>query len=234
MNTLSKTLDVGDYSQLEDVTTMVNLLHKHGIVHRFEHTHRRWEYGMTLKAILSLTQPVKSILDVGGGGSVFAPWATLNTKAIVTQVDPGDITDWIGKQFGLLGRPTEFHQEDFLRWDDDRKFDAVTCLSVIEHVPHDIEFFSKLLDKVADGGLLCLTTDFHPSGQALVGGHIRTYNADSMKTFMDIAFLNGFTPFLGEPDYSKFTVEVNSYTFASLMLRKDNNGNSRISGAEQI
>jgi hypothetical protein len=158
----------------------------------------------------------------------------MNGVEYVLQVDPGDVGSWIQQQAHVINRDLAFEQKDFLRWEDDRQFEAVTCLSVIEHIPSDIEFFSKLLDKVVDGGLLCLTTDFHPSGKSMVGGHIRTYNAESMKAFVDIAFLSGFSPFLGEQDYSKFEVAVNTYTFASLILRKDYHGHTWNTDTEPI
>jgi hypothetical protein len=226
MNTLSKTLDVADYKELYDstgiLTDLERTLSQHGVVYRNEHQHRKWEYSMTLKALKMAG--AKSLLDVGGGGSIFAPFARMNGLGYVLQVDPGDVGSWIQQQAHVINYDLDFVQKDFLNWDDERQFEAVSCLSVIEHVPSHIEFFTRLLERVVDRGLLCLTTDFHPSGEAKVGGHLRTYNANSMKTFVEIAFMYGFTPFLGEPDYSKFEVAVNSYTFASLILRKDYNG----------
>ncbi len=222
MNTLSKTLDVNDYLELADSTATASMMAQHGIAHRFEHPHRRWEYGMAHKALSE--NGAKEILDVGGGGSIFAPFALLNGTTSVLQVDPGNVGEWIAKQALLVGRQLEFLQEDFLTWGDSRTFDAVTCLSVIEHVPYHFAFFEKLCSKVSDGGLLVLTTDFHPSADRMVDGHIRTYNEEEMGTFIKLAKLQGLVPYEGEPDYSKFSVEVNSYTFASLVLRKERNG----------
>ncbi len=219
MKTFSKTLELEDYKELADPQPMADMLVTHGITHRFEHPHRRWEYGLAFK-LLSDTES-HSVLDVGGGGSIFAPWLMLNlSNPSVVQVDPGQVREWITKQSTLIGRPLEFIQEDFLTWEDIRLFDAVTCLSVIEHVPEDIRFFKLLCSKVKSGGVLFLTTDFHPSGQAMVGGHIRTYNKDSMQNFIDVAQSVGLKR-TEEPNYEHFSVEVNNYTFASLALRKE-------------
>jgi len=93
---------------------------------------------------------------------------------------------------------------------------------VIEHVPGHFTFFDKLQKHVKPGGLLCLTTDFHPSGVGIFDGHNRTYNAEMMQDFIEIAWGNGFEVFGDEPDYQHFeTFIFNLYSFACLVMRKD-------------
>ena len=232
MNTFSKTLDRADYNELMNVDAVAKTFAKKGIAHRFEHPNRRWEYALTMKALQQ--EGSKELLDVGGGGSIFAPLAVLNGVQHVLQVDPGEVGEWIAKQSSSIGKSLHFIQQDFLTWEDNRTFDAVVCLSVIEHVPDDIIFFEKLCSKVKLNGLLCLTTDFHPSGEVMVGGHLRTYNTESMEKFIAVADRRGLYPYAGKPDYSKFSVEVNSYTFASLVLRKDEYGYIRDTNAESV
>lgn len=224
MQTYSKTIHRDDWVEEMDHSVSVRGAMS-DISHRFEHPKRAWEYGMVLSALRKAD--AETVLDVGGGGSIFAPaceWPEVNMSTTI--VDPGDVGKWIVAQKRRLmtkGRPgvqMDFHQEDFLLWKSKTKFDAVTCISTIEHVAEDIKFFNKLLSFVKKGGVFALTTDFHPSGHPQVDGHIRTYNADGMKQWADIAIKKGFEFYLGDPSWDHFEAEVNNYTFASLIMRK--------------
>ena len=195
-----------------------------GISHRFEHPMRAWEYGLVLNALRKAN--VKNVLDVGGGGSIFAPaceWPEVDIKT--TTIDPGDVGAWIRKQKERVSESgsdplMDFRQEDFLTIKPGKKFDAVVCISTIEHVTEDLRFFNKLLTFVKKGGILALTTDFHPSGEPQVDGHVTTYNATGMGYWANVAKKKGFEFYLGEPDWEHFSAEVSNYTFASLIMRK--------------
>ena len=194
-----------------------------GITHRFEHPLREWEYSQAVFALR--TKDVRTVLDVGGGGSAFAP-AMVWLHADLTQIDPGDCKGWSDAQAATIGAAERMRyiQEFFPGGDLSELaegYDAVTCLSVIEHVPEHEEFFDKLLDYVNPGGLLVLTTDFHPDASIQVGGHLRTYNAEGMQRYIDQADAKGFRLYGGETDYTWNGPNVNSYTFASLVLERD-------------
>ena len=216
--TFSKTLNPRDYlwiGEAQHIKTVVQNLRN--IPVRFEHAHRLWEYGLSLKALREIG--ARKILDVGGGGSAFAPAAAwLGIE--VTQVDPCPAGEAVQHQSQVLGLPLRYVQQDFLDFQSKERFDAVTCLSVIEHVQRDHDFFQKLLSYIKPGGLLILTTDFHPSGQALVAGHLRTYNQQSLLALADSARAEGFDYFGQRPNYLWLGSFVNSYNFASLILRK--------------
>lgn len=215
---ISKTMKQQDFTeldyQIQHIRNIDVLLS--GVQHRFEHPNRVWEYGLALDIIRK--HGLHTVLDVGGGGSIFAPacaWLDIE----VLQVDPGDVSHWIRDQERAINKILPFKQLDFFEFDDTTWYDAVTCLSVIEHVPNDLEFLLKLASFVKLGGYLILTTDFHPSGKALVDGHIRTYNEDTLKLF--ISLLPEFRLEDGYTDYSyENAVPVNSYTFASLILKR--------------
>lgn len=201
-----------DFEHLDAIRGLLN-----GITHRYEHPHRRWEYGMTLAAVRSID--ARSVLDVGGGGSLFAP-AVAWINASVTIVDPGDCKAWVTAQSARIGKPLTYIQRGFTPDSVAGQFDAVTCISVIEHVEDDEQFLRDMASKVATGGLLCLTTDFHPTGQRQCDGHLRTYNADGMNHMRNVLTSLGFVDYGWWPDYTGYTPEVNGYTFASLIMQR--------------
>lgn len=214
----SKCLEMDDYSRTNDFEHLDSIRRLlDGIDHRYEHPHRRWEYGMALAALRSID--ARTVLDVGGGGSLFAPAAAW-INADVTIVDPGECAGWVKAQSDRIGKSMRYIREEFTWLSVADQFDAVTCLSVIEHVENDELFLINMASKVADGGLLCLTTDFHPSGVAQCDGHLRTYSWEGMERLRAILVECGFTDHGGEPQYDRFTSQVNGYTFASLMMRK--------------
>lgn len=218
----SKVCQEVDYSKIPEtnhVKKIVNLLS--GTWVRFEHPHRAWEYGLTLHVLRHYFKDVngKRLLDVGGGGSVFAPaaqWFGLD----VLQVDPGNVGKHIEMQGKCLNMKLDHVQSNLITWDGPKQaFDAVVCLSVIEHVVKDKEFYQRLLQHVKPKGIFIMTTDFHPEEKAMVGGHLRTYNEASLRKLRDIAYSEGFD-FYGGVDYSGYCQNVNSYSFASLALIK--------------
>lgn len=213
----SKTLDIEDYSLMTEHTHVLNvdnLLSR--VDKRFEHQHRIWEYGIVLNALRK--KGVKSVIDVGGGGSIFAPSAVWLGMEVI-QVDPGECSTWVTDQANKLKLPLTYIQKDFFDFENRIKFDAVVCLSVIEHVPDHVKFFQKLQSFVKPKGLLALTTDFHPSGKQRTEGHIRTYNEAGLITYKDIA--KGFNWFDGGFNYTYRGEDVNNYTFASLILERE-------------
>lgn len=230
----SKTLEVKDYNSLPEVLslykTMSNLDGLAG--YRFEHLHRAWEYGIILNALIK--NGAKNILDVGGGGSLFAA-AAVDLGISVLQIDPEDYSNWAKAQAKVLEKPLPYLLMDFFDYNEDTQFDAVVSISVLEHVENDLEFFLKMLNHVKPGGLLAMTVDFHPTGEALVyPAHLRTYNRDSLGDLYlkaeDFNFFgsdcihktNNIDYFAGKYDYRYRTNNVNDYTFASLILRRNN------------
>lgn len=185
-----------------------------GISHRFEHPLRAWEYGLALDALKA--NGCRSVLDVGGGGSAFAP-AAATMGMEVTQVDPGDCSAWVSAQAERIRKPLPYHQAEVMTFEGGQLYDAVTCLSVLEHVEDDGAFFARLQRFLRPGGLLILTVDFWPDGKPQVDGHLRTYNVARLSQLIDLA--PGFE-LLGPPDYADRGAHVYGYTFASLVLRK--------------
>lgn len=224
-----KTLELSDYAlsdNFQHIEAMRGVFGSHGAPYPWGHEHRAWEYGLTLTALRE--NQTQTVLEVGGGASLFAA-AAIWTGMEVLQVDPGHWEDWIEKQEKALNMRLPWSKLDFLEMDYPKNvfdssaqyYDAVCCLSVIEHIPDDILFFEKLLKHMKPGGLLCLTTDFHPSGKGIFDGHIRTHNKESMMRFIELGQSEGFEVYGENPDYENFEPFIfNLYSFASLVLRK--------------
>ncbi len=99
-----------------------------------------------------------------------------------------------------------------------KDFDAVFCISVIEHTDPDETFFRNLLKGVRPGGTFFLTTDFYPTGEIRNPGHSRTYNAETLERWGTTS--PGFSS-PGGFDYYYHGDFVFNYSFGSLHLRRE-------------
>lgn len=212
-------MDLNDYGILP--TDFVNRTYNEfKNICRFEHDHRRWEYALAIDVLMS--NKSENILEVGGGGSLLIPLIYRSPVAMVaTEVDPWDCSDELRKQEAQLEltESIRYFQKDFLDFELDEKFDAVVCTSVIEHVPEHKKFFLKLLDYVEQGGLLVLTTDFHPSSEPFSANHLRTYSERDMLDYIELA--EGFTVYGEGYDYTYWGNYVYEYSFGSLVLKNE-------------
>lgn len=216
----NKTLSTIDYQDLRNEEAHLN--HMKYILsntpYSFEHKHRMWEYALTLKALKD--NKTKSLLDVGGGASIFAP-ACAFLGIGVTQVDLEDREKWVDKQNEILNTSIWYIRDNFLSFNFVGKFDAVTAISVLEHIELDEVFFRKLLKFVNPGGLVAITVDFHPDSRPFVKEHLRTYNEKKINRLISMAMNEGFVIYGGHTDYRWRGPDVNGYyTFASLIMKK--------------
>lgn len=215
----SKTADEADYAasdtyqHIKNMQSMLDGAHNGWLTE-----YRRWEYGVVLQALRE--NGAQTVLDVGGGSSIFAAsaiWCGMDVKV----VDPDDYAAMFEEQSRRIGKTVPFIHQDFFDFQSDDQYDAVVSISTIEHVPEDLSFFKKLLTLVKPGGLVALTTDFHPSGSVMTGGHLRTYNAERLTDFIQYARNAGFEVYGGAADYSRFEPNVlGVYSFASLVMKR--------------
>ena len=126
------------------------------------HPGKRWEYPWALgRAGL---EPGARVLDAGAGDSIF-PVYLARQGYRVTAVDL-EFTGTLGELHGV--------EVDYLRADmtdlplPDAHFDAVFCISVIEHLPEErIPVAMRELRRVLrPGGALLLTTDYYEDAAA--------------------------------------------------------------------
>ena len=218
--TYSKTFRPADYERLDPELGFLHGLNAHlagKASPAVAHPHRFWEYALALRCCLR--RGADTVLDVGGGGSLFSP-AAARCGLEVTQIDPGDFGPLVASQAAAVLRPIHYERSGLLEWRRGM-YDVVACLSVVEHVPDDQEshFLKALLDHVWVGGVLVLTTDFHPSGRPLVEGHLRTYNAEGMEALAG-ALAPRARSWPLSPIWSYFGKHVYVYNFASLVVRR--------------
>ena len=208
---LNKSLHPDDYTDpvLVEYIEIFNQL-KGKIPASIQHPHRKWEYCITLAAVdYGLKDWYDDLLEVGSGGSLFAPMAA-SLGYEVTVIDLEDSVQLASSQDSRI----EIFQEDFFEFEMNM-YNAVACLSVIEHVENDIEFFQKLLKHTKK--VLFLTTDFSMDSKQFVPYHLRTYSPNDLQNLADIANSMGFV-LLDEPEWIDNGPRVFDYNFASLCL----------------
>lgn len=211
MATYNKTLDPADYVQLGRGGRLYDAL-KHSVPCNIDHPHRRWEYSLTLAALLEVG--CQEVLEIGSGGSLFAPMAT-QAGLQVTVVDPAERVIWAQAQGEALKKAIGWYQQDFMTFEGG-PYDGVACLSVLEHVQADVAFFRRALSLARR--IAVFTVDFSVDGGVYSADHLRTYTAERLKTLGQLA-----TPWhlLGEPDWQVRGPHVFAYNFASLVLVRE-------------
>lgn len=209
MNKLASVTDYELTDNYQHIENIKQLLTNQNITFRWEHPLRKWEYGTILTALREFDATEKgTILSVGGGGSVLeVALAWLGFEVHI--VDPGDIKTWIDRQSQLVEGRLTFVQSFIDDFNPPEPYKMTIAVSVVEHVEDDAGFLKKLIEVTEPGGLIGITTDFHPEGGVFTPGHLRTYNADTLKTLM-----SGVNP-QGELNYENFNPNVGAYTFAS-------------------
>ncbi len=211
---LSKTIHPGDFDfgQLAVELLVVDALFT---TERPQHEMRRWEYAMALRALNDWRKPrdyryPRLAADVGGAGSPF--YSMLRYPSKVEIIDPDG------------GRTLEQYLTAVDGWP--MLFDAVFCLSVLEHVDDLAAFLYYLSCLVAPGGLLFLTADYcGQAGYPVVDRYHfhwmrrRIFNEHTWSRLMYDFIRRDFTPF-GDIDFTWHGPQVYDYTFISLALTK--------------
>lgn len=187
-----------------------------------QHEHRRWEHCMAMAAIEKFVPFMgekyergrTDILEVGSGGSLFAPMCSL-VGYNITVVDPSDSV-----KIAIEQNPDiNVEQIDYIKYDALTKYDTVVCLSVLEHIEDDIQFFNKLLQDAKF--MVFLTVDFSVDGRTFSKDHLRTYSPTALYNLYLMAHEQGFSM----PDNPEWFISnenhVYDYNFASLCLVRD-------------
>jgi 2-polyprenyl-3-methyl-5-hydroxy-6-metoxy-1,4-benzoquinol methylase len=143
-----------------------------------DHTPRLWEYPTVAELLMNLLTPGSRILDVGAGVNPLVPYLAGYGYQVET-VDPSirlrqwppqpDWNEWGFLDYAAVGLA---HRSWNCRLDQmpaDSRFDALYCLSVIEHlVASDRRSLLRdMSERTSTGGLVILTVDLVPGGDDL-------------------------------------------------------------------
>lgn len=112
----------------------------------------------------------------------------------------------------------------------DASFDAVTCMSVIEHGVSLGEYFREMHRLLKPDGLLITSTDYYPTpidtrGQSVHGAPIKIFSKPEIEAALELANSAGFE-LTGELDLNSHEKPVRweqfglEYTFVLFTLRK--------------
>ena len=103
----------------------------------------------------------KKILDVGCGGGILSE-SLANEGADVTGIDQGDrvikIAKLHAKESGIKVKYKHINIEDFYKNTDER-FDVITCLEMLEHVPDPNSIINTCSKLLMPGGKIYFSTN---------------------------------------------------------------------------
>lgn len=108
-----------------------------------------------LKKLRQLAPLAKTLCDIGSGYGFFLDEARKQNIDILGIEPSKQLIQYAFKKYSIKSFSGTL--EEFVR-ENERRFDIVTCIHVIEHVPEPKYFVSKLLKLVKPGGLLYIET----------------------------------------------------------------------------
>jgi SAM-dependent methyltransferase len=186
---------------------------------------KNWDSLAALSAILHHCLPTDPIFDAGGETySVIAPWLSLYGFRNLTV---GNIA--FGMPFRIGDIQYQYVDITATRFPD-CSFQAITCLSVIEHGVDVDLFFQEAFRLLRAGGLLIVSTDYYETtidcrNQVAFGVPIRVFNKEELLALIDLARTRGLA-ITGELDPSSQDKVVYwrdydlRYTFVALAFQK--------------
>jgi SAM-dependent methyltransferase len=154
---------------------------------------KNWDSLAALDLILRTTNTYSRIFDAGGERySMILPWLCLYGYKNLTVGNL--IFDKKIRKGSILYEHLNITNTKF----PDGHFDAVTCLSVIEHSVELNAYFREMSRIIRDGGILITSTDYYDSpidtkGQEAYGVPIRIFTKNEIMKAFDLATQYGFS-----------------------------------------
>jgi SAM-dependent methyltransferase len=153
---------------------------------------KNWEALTALGQILETVPPDGAVLDAGGDlNSVILPWLFLYGYRDLHAID-------LIFSNPLQRGPIRYHPGDLTRTPfPDGRFDAITCLSVIEHGVDPHAYFKEMYRLLKPGGLLVTTCDYWQDaidtvGRLAYGTPIRVFTPEDIRRVIQTGEQYGF------------------------------------------
>ena len=161
-------------------------------LHRSEE--KNWDHVAAVHAIAGATAKSARVLDAGA--------------ELYSNVLPGLFAYGYRNLYGVnlsfadpaRRGPIRYLPGDITRTEfPDGFFDAVTCMSVIEHGVPIGAYFREMFRILKAGGILITSTDYYPTpidtaGKTAHGSPIKIFSRDEIEGMLELAYACGFTP----------------------------------------
>lgn len=155
---------------------------------------KNWDSLIALKVILKFTDKNSKVFDAGGEiYSMILPWLFLYGYK---NLSAGNlIFDEPIKRGSIIYRNCDITKTKF----DVNTYDAITCLSVIEHGIDLNEYFKEMSRILKPGGILIVSTDYFETpidtkGKTAYGAPIHIFSKNEIVKILEIAAKFGLTP----------------------------------------
>jgi 2-polyprenyl-3-methyl-5-hydroxy-6-metoxy-1,4-benzoquinol methylase len=159
---LCKSVDPADYPDLTEGIAALSYasawVRGKGFRLDFPHPHRTWEYASAYQAVGA----AQSVLDVGCGYSPLGPAFALAGRTVIEcDPDPRVIEARRKLEAVFTARGQRYSALPLSATDDLPTAEAVTCISVLEHLPEDQQrlAWARLAQATLPGGALFITLD---------------------------------------------------------------------------
>jgi cyclopropane fatty-acyl-phospholipid synthase-like methyltransferase len=130
----------------------------------------------------------------------------------------------LNAQLRQLGKPeVKFWNSELKNFVAPEAYDVVYCISVVEHVNEERDFWKWLANLVKPGGLLFMTCDCVPElGRSYVFDNLRkmNYTVNTIKDRIQMLETECNMKSFGEVELQYNGNHVHDYTFASVCMTK--------------
>ena len=235
---ISRSLRLEDYQELAKEAAFVDEIQAQaGSPHPVhpQHAHRRWEYALAQRALKDTFGDRTNILvgDFGCGIGLWTPIAlALGHQVKAYEIWAYGDEEWfVMQQIENVTRGMNLAPNFEMRHvaigslgDADRDFDAVYCISTLEHIQEERRAFDDLCKSVRPGGLLFLTMDFSNVESEVVmanNSFQRMYSERLLGRLAGYAKENGLGLLGGKSDWAYTVPLVHHYSFCSIAFTKE-------------
>ena len=148
---------------------------------------KNWDSLAALSAILTITDSSAKILDAGAEMySVILPWLSLYGYQKLTGINL--VFDQPIKQGSVLYEYGDLTQTPY----ESNSFEAITCLSVVEHGVDLRAYFQEMSRLLKPGGILVTSTDYYDEpietgGQVAFGVPLRIFSRSDIEQILLLA-----------------------------------------------